>query len=545
MWSPIARLGSTTLSLSAVMAATLLLSGGCASPKVYKPSELPLSFQAPAFRDPSTISLATLTPPQNKSDMIGPGYVLEISLAAGLDHDSGTMLHVRVSDDGTARLPELGQVRLCGLNEVQAEQQISASLVQRGLYQVPTVGVRIERRPTNSITVVGAVKSPGPQQVPRSASYLGAVIVAAGGFTEKAGTKVQVTRFNRDPRFVEVDLADERQRPTAGEYLDDGDVVTVEKRDLPPVQVQGLVMKPGEVDFPTNRPFRITNAISAAGGESNDLADSILIQRQRPDGQGVVLIRASLAQAMENSQENLVLAPGDAVRVERTASTFGWDLIKPRGSCLRRDCAADAMIACFEKKANVVWPKPNPNRRWWNRLETHPMQSLLRFVRAVRYRKEVVFVALAAATILGSLYYVTATRYYQSKAELLIQQTNASKEINIPGISRDAQDYMDTYRSVVLSEAVLEPALNSLSAENRVDFQNVAAEKLVEKLQKSLQVTIVRKTSILAITYPSQAPECGGRGGCRAGGLPEIHRYDRQSHGGRNFGNANQRKEEP
>ena len=179
-------------------------------------------------------------------------------------------------------LPEIGPVQLAGLDEVQAEEQIAAVLVQGGLYRRPTVSVHIDRRPTNNITVVGAVKNPGTQQVPRSASYLGAVIVAAGGFTEKAGTKIQITRFNREPRMVDVDLGNESQQALAGEYLDDGDVVTVEKRDLPPVQVQGLVAKPGEVDFPTNRPFRLTNAISAAGGESNDLADSVLIQRQRP-----------------------------------------------------------------------------------------------------------------------------------------------------------------------------------------------------------------------------------------------------------------------
>ena len=184
----------------------LLAGGGCATTRVYKPSELPASFQPPVFRDPTEVNLGAFTPPQNKSDLIGPGYVLEISLAAGLDHDSNTTFHVRVADDGTARLPEIGAVQLAGLDEVQAEEQIAAVLVRGGLYQHPTVGVHIERRPTNSIAVVGAVKNPGTQQVPRSASYLGTVIVAAGGFTEKADTKIHITRFNREPRTVEVDL---------------------------------------------------------------------------------------------------------------------------------------------------------------------------------------------------------------------------------------------------------------------------------------------------------------------------------------------------
>lgn len=313
----------------------ILLSGsGCARTQVYKPSELPPSLQAPVYSDPTAINLGALTPPQSKSDLIGPGYVLEVSLAAGLDHDGSTTFHVRVAEDGTAHLPEIGPVPLAGLDEVQAEEHIGALLVQGGLYRHPTIGVHIDRRPTNTITVVGAVKNPGSQKVPRSASYLGEVIVAAGGFTEKAETKVRITRLSREPRIVEVDLTDANQQAIAGEYLDDGTVVTVGKRDLPPVQVQGLVTKPGEVDFPTNRPFRLTNAISAAGGESNDLADSVLIQRQLPDGHGVVLIRASLADAMQNSQDNLILAPGDAVRVERTASTFGWDAFKRVGIAL-------------------------------------------------------------------------------------------------------------------------------------------------------------------------------------------------------------------
>ncbi|MGA2035345.1 MAG: polysaccharide biosynthesis/export family protein, partial [Thermoguttaceae bacterium] len=213
MRSPSAHQASTILSFLAVAVAILLFSGGgCARAQVYQAAELPLSLQAPVFRDPTALDLGALTPPQNKSDLIGPGYVVEISLAAGLEHDSNTTFHVRVAEDGTARLPEIGQIQLAGLEEVQAEESIAAMLVQGGLYQRPTVSVHIERRPTNSITVVGAVKNPGSQQVCRSASCLGAAIVAAGGFTEKAGTKIHITRFNREPRMVEVDLDDEKQR---------------------------------------------------------------------------------------------------------------------------------------------------------------------------------------------------------------------------------------------------------------------------------------------------------------------------------------------
>ena len=118
----------------------------------------------------------------------------------------------------------------------------------------------------STITIVGAVKNPGCQTLPRAASYLETAIVAAGGFTEKAGTKIQITRINRGPRILEVDLGDENQRSCAREYLDDGTVVTVEKRDLPPIHVSGLVVNAKAVDFPVNRPLRLLDAIALAGG---------------------------------------------------------------------------------------------------------------------------------------------------------------------------------------------------------------------------------------------------------------------------------------
>lgn len=322
--SPLARYRRQHLPLFWIAAAILLLSGGgCATRQIYNAGELPVAFQAQALPDPVAINLPS--PVRGKSDVIGPGYVLEISLAAGLDKDSNTTVHVRAAEDGTARLPEIGQVRLAGLTEVQAEEQIAAALVQGGLYRHPTVSVHIDHRPTNDIIVIGAVKNPGTHPVPRSSSCLGTAIMEAGGLTEKAGMKVRVTGSNHN---VVVDIADENQRLIP---LDDGDTVSVEKRELQPVQVIGLVTKPVEVEFPVGRPLRLTNAISMANGESNDLADSVLIQRLRPDGQGVVLIQASLGKAMENGHENLILAPGNVIRVERTFATFAWDSFKRIG----------------------------------------------------------------------------------------------------------------------------------------------------------------------------------------------------------------------
>ncbi len=271
---PVARRGSTTGSLFVVAAILLLSAGGCATHQtIYPAAELPAQFQAQPLPDPTAISLPT--PPQGRSDEIRPNYLLKVSLTAGLDKDESTTFPVRVAEDGTAQLPQIGPVRVAGLTDVQAEGQIGRALVQGELYRHPTVSVQIDERPTNNIIVVGAVKNQGPHKVLRSASCLGTAITEAGGLTEKAGTKIQITGANRK---LFVDIADEKQRFVP---LDDGDMVSVEKREIPPVQVIGLVAKPVDVDFPVGRPFRLNDAIAMAAGESNDLADSILILRQR------------------------------------------------------------------------------------------------------------------------------------------------------------------------------------------------------------------------------------------------------------------------
>ena len=53
----------------------------------------------------------------------------------------------------------------------------------------------------------------------------------------------------------------------------------------------------------------------------------------------------------------------------------------------------------------------------------HVAHMLLRFLLAVRYRKNVVIAAMAACASWAALYYATATRYYGSKAAMLITQT--------------------------------------------------------------------------------------------------------------------------
>jgi polysaccharide export outer membrane protein len=109
--------------------------------------------------------------------------------------------------------------------------------------------------------------------------------------------------------------------------LRDGDIVRVEQRDLMPVNVIGLVSKPGRYEMPVNKPIYVLDALAMAGGWSNPWADKIIVTR-RVDGEtDPVVIQTSIAAAKRDEASNLQLAPGDMVSVEGTTQTTIYSII--------------------------------------------------------------------------------------------------------------------------------------------------------------------------------------------------------------------------
>lgn len=346
--------------LAGALARTLLLVvgvTGCAQHRLHYAARCPAELQAPPVYNAQTVDLSRFAGPPVSNERIGCGDVLEVSLAAGLGADSISRFPIRVADDGTAFLPEIGSLPLAGIDLPGAEQTIAAACVHRGLYRQPQVTVTMRRQRVNRITVVGAVKEPGIHELPREASYLMAAIVAAGGLDEDAGTNVEIRRpaagsrlasDGRSPSgestvqftghakdgpqprvdLVCLDLANSILDGTASNYLDDGTVVRVERRHPDPVQVVGLVQKPGQYDFPVNHELRVFGAVAMAGGLSHKLANKVFVIRNRPDGEGTAVIEVDLRAAKHNAQENLRLAPGDIVSVEQTPLTVVLDVIQ-------------------------------------------------------------------------------------------------------------------------------------------------------------------------------------------------------------------------
>ena len=340
---------------------SLALVTGCQSTggDKYSFRDMPPELLAAKRENAQTLDLTRLARASANSDVIDRGDVVEVSIAAGLDEKDVVKIPVRVNDSGVATLPEIGQIRLAGLEMEAAEAAIVLACIDRQLYRNPNVTVTMKRQRMNRVTVTGAVQEPGTYELPRGRSDLLAAIVAAGNLAKDAGTNIEIrkpvvpgeTRSDRIAadgqsnintvglndgsseisstgavtgggfQSVRVDLVSAIKSGTESYSIPDGTVINVEKRDPEPLHVMGLVRKPDRYEFPIAEDVRVTDAIALAGGMSTPVADKVFVIRRKANSSETAVIQVSLRQAKRNSAANLRLAPGDVVSAEQTPAT--------------------------------------------------------------------------------------------------------------------------------------------------------------------------------------------------------------------------------
>ena len=324
---------------------------GCQQ-SVLQASKLPNEFRVAAKTSPDAINLATISSPGGGESRIDPGDLLEINVASGRDGEKPSTILSRVSDSGAADIPLVGPVQVAGLEPFEASQHVVQASIERGIYRRPHVALEIKSKSVNRVTVLGAVAHPGVHELPRGSSDLVKALAMAGGLSDEAGTLVEIVR--QPPLFAASDPANPALQPVSyqqrtagpdaapqtqridlasaqskqGDYrLSDRDIVMVLPRDKEMVYITGLVNKPGQFELPKKQELRLLDAIAMAGGLSSQVADKVLIIRHVPDKPEPVPIRASLAAAKRDGQENLVLGAGDVVSVEQTPVTAVVDTV--------------------------------------------------------------------------------------------------------------------------------------------------------------------------------------------------------------------------
>lgn len=336
--------------------------GGCVSQDVYLADELPGQLHAPTVANTKKLDLSGLTTVAYNNDLIDYGDILEVQILVGLNaKDNPPVMQPRVNESGAISLPNIGEIPVRGLDLPTAESAIASACIQRGIYRSPHVTVSMKKQRTNQIRVLGAVKNPGPINLPRGSSDLFSALAAVGGLADDAGTLVDV----RNPASSNVTTPDRiawgignssdvaqvghsQGTPAAarsaasafrvdlvsatkgggGSYLlQDGATVHVERRDPEAIRVVGLVNKPNRYEYPVGEELRVLDAIALANGTSNKAADKIFVVRQLPNQQQPAVIQTSIRAAKRQGDMNLKLAPGDIVSVEQTPVTALVDAV--------------------------------------------------------------------------------------------------------------------------------------------------------------------------------------------------------------------------
>ena len=194
---------------------------------------------------------------------------------SGPDGGTVTLSNITVDPEGRISIPLAGRISVTGLTPAEAADRIRGALA--GQMINPQVTVRSDRTVASTITVAGAVRSPGTLPLLAGGETLLQAIARAGAPTEAPeNVVVQLTRFGNVHRMRMQTLL---ERPEFNIHVRAGDDVTllVEGRKY-------LVL--GATEKVEERTLGLTNLpLAAALAESGGLIDS------RADARSVMLFR--------------------------------------------------------------------------------------------------------------------------------------------------------------------------------------------------------------------------------------------------------------
>lgn len=269
------------------------------------------------------ILLAALIPPELDSQerftadyRIGPKDLLEISVF-GLDELNKT---VRVSQDGKITLPLLGEVEVEGLTKTEVERKISRLLEAKYLHN-PQVTIFIREYQSKRVSVLGAVRNPGPYELLGRQTLL-QVISEAGGLTEKAGSDIIIIRQHPDGSntSLKIPIDDLILKGDArlNIPLQPDDIVNIPVERTVLIYVFGQVNNPGALEVKKSDIPTLLQAIAQAGGFSEGAAKGGVIIRRTDEEGKEKKIKVNVKDIINGKKKDIQLKEKDIVIVPET-----------------------------------------------------------------------------------------------------------------------------------------------------------------------------------------------------------------------------------
>jgi polysaccharide biosynthesis/export protein len=252
---------------------------------------------------------------RDASYRVGPRDLLAIKVYED-DKLSGDR---RVSEDGKVNLPLLGDVAVAGKTTAEIGDVLKR-LLEAKYMQRASVDVQVLEFLSRPISVMGAVKQPGP--LPFSGRWtLLEALTAAGGLVESRGSVIHILRRAENGLTDQVTIdADDlmlRADPKVNLPIYANDLIQVPGTVEVTVYCLGEVANAGALAFKSSERITILTAIAHAGGLTDRASNHIVIKRAA-GGSGPTEINVDFKKILAGKEPDVELLHGDVIVVKES-----------------------------------------------------------------------------------------------------------------------------------------------------------------------------------------------------------------------------------
>jgi polysaccharide biosynthesis/export protein len=222
-------------------------------------------------------------------------------------------VNVRVSGDGTVKLPLLPDVKIAGLSEASAARIIDTEYISRGFLLRPATSVLIHDFAVKGVSILGEVTRPGIYPIAGARSIVD-VIALAGGLTVAADTRLIIRRTSGLVEVVTISLPLDDGAKTLGNDVEifPGDRVVAQRAGT--VYVLGDVGRPGGYVMQHNGMLTVLQAVAWASGTTRTSGENsaVLIRRS---GETYTTSHLALRDMYKGKIADITLKPDDVIYV--------------------------------------------------------------------------------------------------------------------------------------------------------------------------------------------------------------------------------------
>lgn len=224
-----------------------------------------------------------------------------------------------VNEDGTVRLPLVGNVSAEGLTEDGFAAHLK-EVLENQLLQRASVSVEILEFRSRPIAVLGAVRQPGNLNFSGRLTLI-EVITAAGGLTDGHGDSIHILRRASNGLTDQVSISVEdllvRADPDVNLPIFANDLINVPAAADVTIYLLGEVSSPGAISFKSTERVTLLAALARAGGLTERASNKIRIQRPGAGGKPEEIV-VRYKRVLAGEEPDPELRQGDVIIIKES-----------------------------------------------------------------------------------------------------------------------------------------------------------------------------------------------------------------------------------